>query len=296
MRKFLAIFSLLFISVTANSQELNASVTVDASQTNVPDLQVFRTLEQQLKEFISNTKWTNKEFLNQERIDCNFSVIVQEYSSDLFTATLQVQASRPVFGSTYDTPTYNYNDKQFSFDYKEFQPLTFNLNSFDSNLISVIAFHVYTVIGLDAATFEPNGGDPYFETAKQIVNTAASSNFLGWKAQDKKPSRYSFNDELLSPIYSVFHETMYDYHRLGLDLMTVDLKIAKSGVKKAINDLKRISDRRPNAFLLRTFFDAKSQEIQQIFSGGPNVDITTLINNLNRMAPTKNDTWNEIKF
>jgi len=296
MRKILAIFSLLLVTVTANSQELNASVTVDASQTNVPDLQVFRTLEQQLKEFVSNTKWTNKEFLNQERIDCNFSVIVQEYSSDLFTATLQVQASRPVFGSTYDTPIYNYNDKQFSFDYKEFQPLTFNLNSFDSNLVSVIAFHVFTVIGLDADTFEPNGGDPYFETAKQIVNTAASSNFLGWKANDKKPSRYSFNDELLSPVYKVFHETMYDYHRLGLDLMTVDLKIAKSGVKKSINDLKRISDRRPNAFLLRTFFDAKSQEIQQIFSGGPSVDIATLIDNLNRMAPTKRDSWSEIKF
>jgi len=296
MRKFLAIFCLLMVTVSAQSQELNASVTVDASQTNVPDLQIFRTLQQQLQEFISTTQWTDKTVLNQERIDCNFTIIVTEYNSDLFSASIQVQASRPVFNSTYDSPIYNYNDKQFSFDYKEFQPLIFNPNTFNSNLVSVVAFHVYTVIGLDAATFELNGGDPYFETAKQIVNTAAPSNFLGWKANDSRPSRYSFNDDLLSPIYKQFHETMYDYHRLGMDLMTVDLKIAKSGIKKSLNDLKRISDRRPNAFLLRTFFDAKSQEIQQIFSGGPSVDVTTLINNLNRMAPTKRESWNEIKF
>jgi hypothetical protein len=296
MRKFLLLFALLTIAVTTKAQELNASVTVDASQTAVQDLQVFRTLQRQLTEFISTTRWTNKEYKNQERIDCNFTIIVSEYSSDLFSATLQIQASRPVYKSTYDTPIYNYNDKQFSFDYVEFQPLNFNLNTFDSNLMSVIAFHVYTIIGLDASTFEPNGGDPYYETAKQIVNTAASSNFLGWKANDSKPSRYSFNDDLISSVYKQFHDVMYNYHRLGLDLMSIDTKIAKNGIKKSLSDLKRINDRRPNSFLLRTFFDAKAEEIQSIYSGGPSVEIATLVENLNRMAPTKRDNWREIKF
>jgi hypothetical protein len=296
MRKFLLLFALLTIAFTTKAQELNASVTVDASQTAVQDLQVFRTLQRQLTEFISTTRWTNKEYKNQERIDCNFTIIVSEYSSDLFSATLQIQASRPVYKSTYDTPIYNYNDKQFSFDYVEFQPLNFNLNTFDSNLMSVIAFHVYTIIGLDASTFEPNGGDPYYETAKQIVNTAASSNFLGWKANDSKPSRYSFNDDLISSVYKQFHDVMYNYHRLGLDLMSIDTKIAKNGIKKSLSDLKRINDRRPNSFLLRTFFDAKAEEIQSIYSGGPSVEIATLVENLNRMAPTKRDNWREIKF
>lgn len=296
MRKFLLFFALLTITTSIKAQELNATVTVDASQTAVPDLQVFRTLQQQLTEFVSTTRWTNREYKNQERIDCNFTIIVSEYSSDLFTATLQVQASRPVFNSTYDTPIYNYNDKQFSFDYVEFQPLNFNLNSFDSNLMSVLAFHVYTIIGLDSSTFELNGGDPYFETAKQIVNTAASSNFLGWKANDSRPSRFSFNDDLLSSVYRQFHDVMYNYHRLGLDLMSVDTKIAKNSLKKSLSDLRRINDRRPNSFLLRTFFDAKAQEIQNIFSGGPSVDIARLVEDLNRMAPTKRDNWNEIKF
>ncbi|WP_157809655.1 DUF4835 family protein [Ulvibacter sp. MAR_2010_11] len=112
------------------------------------------------------------------------SIIISEYSGDTFTATLQVQSSRPVFGSTYDSPIYNYNDKNFNFKYTEFQPLTFNINTFDSNLISVLAYHVYTIIGLDAATYSQNGGAEYFEIAKQIVNTAASSGFIGWRPTD----------------------------------------------------------------------------------------------------------------
>ncbi len=296
MRRFLTILTFLFLAISLQAQELNCSITVDAEQTGQPNLQVFRTLQQQLTEFVNNTKWTNKVYKNQERIDCNMSIVISEYSSDLFTATIQIQSSRPAFDSTYDSPVYNYNDRQFSFDYIEFQPLNFNINSFDSNLISVIAYHVYTIIGLDADTYELNGGAEYFGIAKQIVNTASSSNFAGWKATDGTQSRYQYNDALLSSVYREFHKVLYDYHRKGIDNMADDTKKGKEAVAKAINDLRSINDRRPNSFLLRTFFDAKSDEIQAIFSGGPNVDIATLVDNLNRMAPTKRSNWSEIKF
>jgi|TARA_B110000459_G_scaffold69210_1_gene77777 hypothetical protein len=296
MFKNLLFVPIFFVSIFSYAQELNCSVYINAEQTGQPNNQIFRILETQLTEFINTTAWTDKSYKNQEKIECNMSIIISNFDSNLFTATIQIQSSRPVYGSSYTSPIYNYNDKQFNFSYVEFQPLVFNINSFTSNLISVIAFHVYTIIGLDADTFELNGGEPYFEIAKQIVNTAATSGFRGWKSTDGKQSRYSLNDALISQVYSEFHSAMYEYHINGLDLMSTSPRTAKTNIAGAINILKGINDRRPNSYLLRTFFDAKSDEIQNVFSDGPAVDITSLINNLNRMAPTKRSNWAEIKY
>ena len=283
-------------SVFVQAQELNATVTIDAEQTGQPNAQVFRTLKDQLTELLNETQWTNRTFTNQERIDCNFTLILQGFESTSFSGSLQVQSSRTVFGSTYDSPVYNYNDRQFVFEYSEFQPLVFNINNFDSNLVSVLAYHVYTIIGLDADTFAPFGGDPYFAQARQIVNTAASSSFQGWKAVDGTQSRYRFNDAVLSNVYQDFRQVMYDYHRTGLDLMSTNLKNGKTGVRDAVILLKKVNDRRPNSFLMRTFFDAKANEIQQIFSDGPTIEITELVEVVKRIAPTKSDSWNKIKL
>src|SRR5690554_2561720 len=296
MRKFATfIIGVLSISLV-QAQELNCTVSIDAQQTGQPNLQVFRTLETQLREFVNNTSWTDRVYKTQERIDCNMSMIISQMDGDNFQATLQIQSSRPIFESTYDSPVYNYFDRQVSFKYKEYEPLNFNINTFESNLVSVIAFHVYTIIGLDADTYIENGGEPYFQIAKQITNTAASSSFAGWKAADGNQSKYRFNDAILSSVYKEYHQALYDYHRQGLDLMSTDTKQAKSNIANAITLLRGINDRRPNSFLLRTFFDAKSDEIQSIFSGGPQVDIAQLVENLNRMAPTKRSNWDEIKF
>jgi len=296
MPRFLLLVSFLFATFISSAQELNCTVSINADQTGQQNLQVFRTLESQLVEFVNTTSWTNKDFKNQEKIDCNMSIIITDFESDFFKATIQIQASRPVFNSSYLSPIYNYNDKQFSFSYSEFEPLRFNINSFDSNLISVIAFHVYTILGLDADTFELNGGEEYFDIAKQIVNTAGSSGSVGWKSTDGTQSRFRFNDALISQVYKEFHTAMYEYHRQGLDLMSKSQKDAKNNIINAIGVLKGINDRRPNSFLLRTFFDAKSDEIQSIYSGGPSVNITDLVNNLNRMAPTKRENWSNIQF
>lgn len=295
MFKNLLIVSIFFMSIFSYAQELNCTISINAEQTGQPNNQIFRTLETQLTEFVNTTIWTDKNYKNQERIECNMSIIISEFDSNLFTATIQIQASRPVYQSSYTSPIYNYNDKQFNFSYVEFQPLVFNVNNFDSNLISTIAFHVYTIIGLDADTFELDGGETYFSIAKQIVNTAATSGSKGWKSTDGKQSKYSINDALLSQVYKEFHTAMYDYHRNGLDLMYTSPKDAKINIASAINLLKGINDRRPNSYLLRTFFDAKSDEIQSIYSDGPAIDITTLVNNLNRMAPTKRSNWGEIR-
>lgn len=297
MRNFCLLLVVLMGSIgMVHAQELNATVTIDAEQTGQPNYQVFRSLKDQLTDFLNNTNWTSTEYKNQERIDCNFTLIIQSFESTSFTGSLQVQASRPVYGSIYDSPIYNYNDRQFTFEYTEFQPLVFNINTFDSNLVSVLAYHVFTIIGLDADSFAMNGGDPYFAIAKQIVNTAASSNFQGWKATDGNQSRFRYNDAMISNVYQEFREAMYVYHREGLDLMESNMRSAKQGVIRAIALLKKVNDRRPNSFLLRTFFDAKSDEIADIFSGGPTVDINQLVEHLNRIAPTRRSSWSKIKL
>jgi len=296
MRRFLLIVSFLFATVAGSAQELNATVAIDAERTGQPNLQVFRTLQQQITEFINNTKWTTKEYKNQERIDCNFSIIVTGFDGTSFSASLQIQSSRPVYGSTYDSPVYNYNDRQFNFEYSEFQPLNFNINSFDSNLVSVLVYHIYTIIGLDAATYSQGGGIEYFQIAKQVINTAASGNFSGWRPTDGSQSRFRYNDAILSNVFTEFHGALYDYHRHGMDNMNQNQRDGKQNIIIAIEKLRSINDRRPNAFLLRTFFDAKSDEIEAVYSGGPSVDISRLVENLNRMAPTKRDNWKGIKF
>lgn len=290
------VFFLVFISFAGYSQELNCSVVVNAQFTGNENLQVFKTLEKQLREFVNNTKWTDKEYGSQERIDCGMFINITEYSGDVFKATIQVQSSRPVYGSSYASPVYNVNDKDFTFSYVEFENLLYNQNQFESNLISVIAFHVYMILGLDAETFEFQGGDSYLKQAQNIVNYSQQENAKGWKLEDGLQTRFALIDNLLSQTFKEYRKVMYDYHRLGLDTMSENQKTAKVIIASAVEEFEAMNRRRPNSFLLRTFFDAKGDEIEQIFSSGPNVDITKLISTLNRVAPMYSSKWRNIKF
>ncbi|WP_411894824.1 DUF4835 family protein [Winogradskyella sp. A2] len=295
MRKLAVLFT-LFFTTGVLAQELNCTVTVIAQQTGNDNNVVFRNLEKQLNEFISNTQWTDKNFNQQERIDCNMVINVQEYNNDLFAATLQVSSSRPVYNSTYNTPVYNYNDRSFNFQYLEFQNLVYNPIQFESNLISVLAFHVYMILGMDADTFALNGGSEYFKQAQTIANYSQQLNGQGWKLEDGLQSRFALIDNLMSPTFKEFRTTMYEYHINGLDLMHEDTKKGKTKVTSVLEELQKIHRRRPNSFLMRVFFDAKSDEIMDILSGGPSVNIADSMDILNRIAPTYSQKWRNIKF
>ncbi|GAA4278531.1 type IX secretion system protein PorD [Aquimarina mytili] len=294
MNRFFLIVLLIF-SFNLSAQEFNAQVVVNAEQTGNPNLQVFKTLERSLKEFINNTKWTNIDYRTEERINCSFFITIVSYTNDAFSATVQVQASRPVYGSNYETTIFNVNDKQFSFDYLEFQPLNYNPNSFESNLISVIAFYLYTILGVDADTFELNSGTKYYEEAKNIVGNAQGTTSSGW-IRDKDPNRYRLNDDLLSGTYDGYRTAMYTYHREGLDVMNNNLKKGKEVITESMKSLQDMHNNRPNSYLMRVFFDAKADEISSALSGGPSVNIAETIQILNRIAPTYSDNWKNIKF
>lgn len=296
MRNSILFIALLFVS-QAFSQELNCSIVVNTQQTGNENLQIFKTLERQLKEFVNNTRWTKKNFKVQEKIECSMNIIISDYTGDNFEATIQVQSSRPIFNSTYSTPVYNFNDKNFNFQYLEFENLIYNPVQFESNLVSVLAYHVYIILGMDADTFSPNGGDEYFQQAQNIVNySQQGNNFKGWKLEDGLQTRFTLIDNLLSPTYKEFRSVMYNYHINGMDVMADNPKVGKEKIASTLNDLNSMNQRRPNSFLLRVFFDAKGDEITDIFSGGPSVNVTNVIDILNRIAPTYASKWRTISF
>ena len=287
---------LLCFSITSFSQELNCSVVVNAQQTGNENLTIFKNLEKQLTEFINNTKWTNRSFEPQELIDCNMVITITDYSGEAFQGSIQVQSSRPVYGSSFNTPIYNFNDRDFSFRYLEFQNLIYNPTQFSSNLISVLAFHVNMVLALDGDSFSKNGGDIYYKQAQTIVNYSQQENFKGWKLEDGLQSRFALIDNVLSPTFAAYRDVMYSYHREGLDVMSENAKKGKEEIASSLKKFEAMNSRRPNSFLLRTFFDSKAEEIEQIFTDGPNVNIASVKETLQKVAPTHASKWRNIKF
>ncbi len=295
MRNLLVIF-FIFFSVSAFSQELNCEVIVNAQQTGDENLPVFKTLEKQLIEFVNKTKWTNKTFSPQERINCSMVINITSHTNDAFDATIQVQSSRPVYNSSYVTPIYNFNDQNFSFKYVEFQDLIFNQNQYESNLVSVLAFHVYMILGLDAETFAQKGGEDSFKQAQTIVNYSQQESYRGWKLADGRQTRYTLITNILSPTYKEFRNVLYAYHFGALDKMHNNPKLAKEEIANGLNQFNQMNSRRPNSFLLRVFFDAKADEVEQIFTDGPSVNITDVVETLTKIAPMHSSKWRNIKF
>lgn len=296
MNKLILILGLFFCVTLVNAQEINCEVIVSAEQTGQSNLSVFKTLQTSLSEFINKTSWTGATYQNQERINCSIFINISSFDNESFSGTIQVQSSRPVFGSTMISPVFNFNDEQFAFTYREFEPLNYSENSYSSNLVSVVSFYVYTILGLDADTFKQEGGTAFYEEANRIVTTAQQGNSVGWRGSDGNRSRYRLNADLLSNSFLGYRTTLYQYHRLGLDMMHKDVIKGKQAIAASIMNLKNMSESRPNSLLTRVFFDAKALEIEQIFSGGPSVPVTELKEALNRIAPLYAENWSKLQF
>ncbi|WP_294822692.1 DUF4835 family protein [uncultured Flavobacterium sp.] len=286
---------LLFINFTAKAQELNCTVQVNYQMITDANPQIFKTLEKSLGDFVNNTRWTSRNFGRSERIDCSMIFTITAYDSNSFSATLQVQSSRPVYGSTYSTPIFNFNDKDASFRYTEGENLIYNPNNFDSNLVGLVSFYANVIIGMDADSFAKSGGTEYFQAAQNMATLAQSSNYKGWSQQDGNQNRYFLINDILSNTYTAWREALYNYHIGGLDKMAENQKEAKEKTIAAIKGLGAVHSARPNSFLMRVFFDAKAAEVVDIFSGGPAVTVSELVDVLNRISPLNGSKWNNIR-
>lgn len=267
MKKFLLVILVCFFTLNVFSQELRCRVTVLTPQIQSSDKKIYQTLQTQITEFMNNNKWTENEFLNQERIECSIQITIEERtSSDRFRAKIQIQSSRPVFGTNYNSTMFNHLDNSFNFRYLEFQPLEFNETTANDNLIDVLAFYAYMIIGIDYDSFSLYGGSEYFSKAQTIVANQSSGGNSGWKAFETDRNRYWLAEDMLSPIYKPIRTLMYNYHRKGLDTMREEREQSRATIFQAIQGLEKVHRDRPASFLMEVLFDAKSDEIVNVFS------------------------------
>jgi len=296
MRKLVFLFAVLFSIVNINAQELNCLITVNSEQVPGSNKQVFTTLQKSLNEYVNQKKWTSQTVKIAERIDCAMTIIITSRDANTFKATLQVQSTRPVFGSSYASPVLNLKDNDFSFKYNEFDPLIYNKNSFDSNLVSTIVFYVNVILGADADTFKKYGGEEYLKEAQNVMLQAQQSGQAAWSNQVGKQNRYLLIDNLMSPKLKSFRDALYNYHRNGFDNFSSDKNKAKQSIEDAILSLESIYNKTVGNYLIRLFFDAKADEIVNVYSDGPNTrNPSRLVQTLRKISSNNNSKWKDIK-
>jgi len=250
-----------------SAQELLCNVRINSSQVQTSDRKVFQTMQTEIYEFINNKKWSSTNIQNEERIECTIMInISKKISNDEFEGSIQIQSTRPIYGTSYKSTLFNYLDNNFRFKYLEFQSLEFSESTHMSNLTSVLAFYVNIILGLDFATFSEDGAYEYFSKAQKIVSNAQSAPEKGWKAFESDRNRYWLAHDLMDQRYSDFHMCMYRYHRTGMDRLAEEPDDARFEITEAIESLKSIYRENSSAFILKLFFDAKSDEIIKIYS------------------------------
>jgi len=294
MRRIL-LFFIFLSSITISSQELNCQVTVNFDQVSGSNRQVFTTLETAISEFVNQKKWTDKTVKSQERINCAMNIIITKRDNNTFEGSIQIQSTRPVYGTSYETPVLNIRDNDFNFKYNEFDQFIYNPTRFDSNLISTIVFYTYIILGVDADSFALNGGETYLKEAENVTLQAQQSGLAAWSNQVGVQNRFQMIDNLLSPGLNQFRSVIYNYHRKGLDELTGDAKIAKQSLENSIITLDRLFNKVIGNPLLRLFFDAKAEEIVNLYSDGPNTrSKQRLIAVLQKISPNNSSKWRKI--
>ena len=296
MRKYIALLSFSVFVLTTNAQEINSLVNINYEQIGGSNRQIFETLETALTEFINQTKWTNRVVKPEERIDCAFNIIITSRRDNNFEATLQIQSTRPVYNTTYSTPLLNLRDNNFNFKYNEFDPLIYNRNSFDSNLISTIVFYTYIILGVDADSFTKYGGDAALKEAENAMLQAQQSGIASWQNVVGEQNRFLLIENMLSPKLKTYRNVMYDYHIKGLDNFTENADFAKQTIEDSVIQMQNLFNKTVGNYLIRVFFDAKADEIVNIYSDGPRTrNSRRLVQTLEKISPTNNSKWRNIE-
>ena len=292
-------FFLFFFLVQFNySQDIDCNVIVNSDQINQTNKSIFSNLEKSITTFINSNSWSENIFLNHEKIDLNLLITVTSYSNNKFSANFEFQSLRPVLNSTYQTPLFNFIDKNVEFKYEEFETLFFVENKFQSDLVSILSYYINIIYGIDKDSFVKNSGTFFYMNAQNILNLANQSGISNtWQSSNSggRINKFWLIDNLNSSNSKEFRDVIYSYHSKGLDLMHDDKLLSKKNIASSIVSLERMNRRIPNSMLIKIFFDTKSDEIRDVFSAGPDIDTGKLFNQLNRMAPFFSNKWTNIR-
>ena len=298
MRKSILALALALV-VGVQAQELRCSVTVNSDKIEGSNKEVFETLRKSIEEYMNNNRWTNMTYAEFEKIECNMMILVNKVEGNLFTCEMTIQSKRPVYGTTYTTPLLNFRDKNFNFTYQEYDRIEWQQNQFTTNLTAMLAYYCYLIIGHDQDSFQRLGGTPYFQQCEEIVNVCQSASMegveqSGWRAFDSNRNRYALINNLLDDAFKKYRNFYYEYHRLGLDEMSSNLKNARARIAEGMPTIKEAYRSRPATYVINTFLDAKADELVDIFSKGTDKEKKDVYELLMDIDATRQNTYDRI--
>jgi hypothetical protein len=304
LKRILIAATCMLAIAKADAQEIQARLTVMTNKISTSvDKKIFTTLQNSLINFLNNRKWTPDVFGTNEKIQCNFLLSVEkELGNNVYQGKLTVQAARPIFSTTYDSPIINFLDDDVVFRYIEFQPIEFNENRVQgtdpmaANLPAVLAYYVNIILGMDYDSFSLRGGDQYFQKAWNIVNNAPEGrDITGWRSYESLRNRYWLAENFNSTRFALVHDVLYAYYRTGFDKFYENEEEGRTGVFNSLNFLNTINTENPNSMLMQFFFQGKSGELVKVFSKA-NSDLKTRARDiLQRLDITNTLLYKELK-
>lgn len=299
MRRILWISYLFVCSLMVHAQELRCTVTVNSDNVPGTNKEVFNTLQRSIEEFVNTMRWTNMTFQEKERIECSMLLVVMNNADGIYHCEFTCQSRRPIFGTSYSSPTLNFKDNNFVFAYQEYDRLDYQQNIFTSNLTALIAYYCNLIIGHDMDSFSKLGGTPYFQACENIVNAAQSASLdqaeaTGWKAFESNRNRYALINNLMDEAFKEYRSYYYDYHRHGLDEMVNNVANGRARIAKDISVLRKAYNARPATYVINAFLDAKNEELVNIFKRGTTEEKKEVYDLLMDIDPTRQRTYDEI--
>jgi hypothetical protein len=297
-RYFLILLFAVILKNTHSAQELNCQITINTDQIQgTANKQIFDQMRKAIYEFMNNTKWTNETYSVPERIDASILIIITSVvGADEYAGSIQVQSSRPVFKSSYKSKILDVNDENFQFKFQQFSQLEFNINTFQNNLTSVLAYYAYVIIATDNDSFAPLGGTASWQKAQVIVNNAQSAAESGWRSsQDGQKNRYWLVDNTLQPVFKGIRDCMYEYCRNGLDKMHDNVEEGRATILKSLDLLKPVYAARPASFNMQVFFNAKRDELINIFKGATPEEKNKVMEVLTLVDPAGTNQYQKIQ-
>lgn len=299
MKRLTLTISLIMCMIGIHAQELNCTVTVNSDQIQGTNKEMFNTLKQSIEEFVNTLRWTNMTFQDKERIECSMLLVVKSIQDGIFNCEFTCQSRRPVYGTSYSTPTLNFKDNNFVFTYQEYDRLDYQQSTFTTNLTALLAYYCYLIIGYDMDSFSKLGGTPCFQACEQIVTAAQSASLdnsesAGWKAFESNRNRYALINNLMDEAFKKYRTFYYDYHRHGLDEMVNNVANGRARIAKDINVLKEAYNARPATYVINAFLDAKAEELVNLFKQGTSEEKKMVYELLMDIDPTRQSTYDEI--
>ena len=287
----------LLMPFKGQAQELDPTLTVNTSKIQGTDKDVFKSLENAIKELLVHQVWTDYHFTDKERIQCNFNLMVNKYDAQTgkMECELTVQSSRPVYGSTYNTTVFNFRDTEVEFNYTEQDRLEYMPGMTpDNNLTAILAYYSLLIIGLDFDTMSPSGGT---DILRQVENIAANAQSLGsgWRSFDNQANRYAIITDYMNGTMADFRQLQYKYHRQGLDDMSANADRGRATITESLDLLKKAKQAKSTSALPTLFTEIKKTELISIYSAGIDKEKQMVKDLLSQVNPSLTNEWDAIK-